>query len=59
MPFMHRDADLLPSAWNHLKPTTIHPTPSFEVAEGKPQGARERMLTRHKSENAASNLSHC
>lgn len=56
---MHRDADLLPSAWNHLKPTTIHPTPTVEVAEGKPQGARERMLTRHKSENAASNLSHC
>lgn len=36
---------------------TIHPTRSFEAAEGTPQGMRERTLTRHKSANAASNLS--
>lgn len=52
-----RDADLLSSAWLYLKPTTMRPTRSFEAAEGKLRGARERTLTRQKSENATSNLS--
>lgn len=52
-----RDADLFSTAWHYLKPSTIDPMPSFEVAEGKLQGVRERTLTRHKYENAASNLS--
>ena len=54
----HGDANLLllSSAWQHLKPTTIHPTPSFFCGRRKTAG-REKRLTRQRSENTASNLS--